>query len=121
MNTESTELSKGSMFFNNVYYGGIKAEGTARNNEGLGKGELFGKKRRLSESDSSTDGDYQGERFNDDSSWPLGVLNDPNCMLGLIKNHVIGVQERGQSMFRDAAINHWLYELKDEREIVQDL
>jgi hypothetical protein len=83
--------------------------------------EVFGKKRRLSDSDSDEYGDQRDAGYDDDSNWPLGVLNDPNCMLGLIKGHVIGLQERGTSMFRDASINHWLYELKDEREIIQDL
>jgi hypothetical protein len=83
--------------------------------------EVFGKKRRISDSDSDECRDQGDAGYNDDSNWPLGVLNDPNCMLGLIKGHVIGLQERGTSMFRDASINHWLYELKDEREIIQDL
>ena len=104
------------MFFNNVFYGGIKTEGPVKMDS-----RVFGKKRRLSDSDSDSN-DNQGDAgYTDDSNWPLGVLNDPNCMLGLIKGHVIGLQERGTSMFRDASINHWLYELKDEREIIQDL
>lgn len=129
-NTFSTGIMTRSSWPNeNAFYGGMQYNSSYQNNlSDLSKDNKFiGKKRRLNQSFSDSDSEDSGSRnivediFYDEKNWPIGLLNDPNSTLKTIKNFTLEEQEKNRYMYRETGINHWLYEMKDEREIVQDL